>query len=102
MVIVAKRLDRPYRPGERAMRKYKLWQTVDCVVGGIHYKRGTETVESLLMGLYDDAGKLNLYGPMWDRRAGRGDRQAAEASNRRVRLYRQCSKWSQPLVRSRA
>ena len=38
--IVAKRLDLPYRPGERAMQKYKLWQTVDCVVGGIYYKRG--------------------------------------------------------------
>jgi ATP-dependent DNA ligase len=60
--IVAKRLDLPYRPGERAMRKYKLWQTVDCVVGGIYYKRGTETVEYLLMGLYDDAGKLNYVG----------------------------------------
>lgn len=44
------------------MRKYKLWQTVDCVVGGIYYKRGTETVEYLLMGLYDDAGKLNYVG----------------------------------------
>jgi ATP-dependent DNA ligase len=39
--IVAKRLDLPYRPGERVMQKYKLWHTVDCVVGGIYYKRGT-------------------------------------------------------------
>jgi ATP-dependent DNA ligase len=60
--IVAKRLDLPYRPGERAMQKYKLWQTVDCVVGGIYYKRGTPSVEYLLMGLYDDAGKLNYVG----------------------------------------
>ena len=44
------------------MRKYKLWQTVDCVVGGIYYKRGTETVEYLLMGLNHDAGKLNYVG----------------------------------------
>jgi ATP-dependent DNA ligase len=29
--IVAMRLDLPYRPGERAMQRYKLWQTVDCV-----------------------------------------------------------------------
>jgi ATP-dependent DNA ligase len=66
--IVAKRLDLPYRPGERAMQKYKLWQTVDCVVGGIYYKRGTQSVEYLLMGLYDEAGKLNYVG-----RCGVGD-----------------------------
>jgi ATP-dependent DNA ligase len=60
--IVAKRLDQPYRPGERAMQKYKLWQTVDCVVGGIYYKRGTQTPEYLLMGLYDEAGRLNYVG----------------------------------------
>jgi ATP-dependent DNA ligase len=60
--IVAKRLDQPYRPGERAMQKYKLWQTVDCVVGGIYYRRGTQTPEYLLMGLYDEAGRLNYVG----------------------------------------
>ncbi len=60
--IVAKRLDLAYRSGERAMQKYKLWQTLDCVVGGIYYKRGTQSVEYLLMGLYDDAGRLNYVG----------------------------------------
>jgi ATP-dependent DNA ligase len=69
--IVAKRLDLPYRPGERAMQKYKLWQTVDCVVGGIYYKRGTQTVEYLLMGLYDGAGRLNYVG-----RCGVGENKA--------------------------
>lgn len=69
--IVAKRLDQPYRPGERAMQKYKLWQTVDCVVGGIYYKRGTQTPEYLLMGLYDEAGRLNYVG-----RCGVGDNAA--------------------------
>ena len=39
--IVAKRLDQPYRPGKRATQTYKLWQTVDCGVGGIDDKRGT-------------------------------------------------------------
>jgi len=60
--IVAKRLDLPYRPGERAMQKYKIWKTVDCVVGGVYYRRGTQAVEYLLMGLYDDAGRLNYVG----------------------------------------
>ena len=50
--IIAKRLDLPYRPGERAMQKYKLWKTVDCVDGGISYKAGTQSIEYLLMGLY--------------------------------------------------
>lgn len=60
--IVAKRLDLPYQPGHRAMLKYKLWQTVDCVVGGIYYKSGTKSVEYLLMGLYDEAGLLHYIG----------------------------------------
>jgi len=54
--IVAKRLDLPYLPGERVMQKFKLWRTVDCVVGGIYYLAGTKVVEYLLLGLYDDAG----------------------------------------------
>ena len=32
--IVAKRLELPYQSGERAMRKFKLWKTLDCVVAG--------------------------------------------------------------------
>jgi ATP-dependent DNA ligase len=60
--IVAKRLDLPYQPGQRAMQKYKLWHTLDCVVGGLYYKAGTRSVEYLLMGLYDGAGRLNYVG----------------------------------------
>lgn len=58
--IVAKRLDLPYRPGERAMQKFKLWTTIDCVVGGFYQKEGV--VDSLLLGLYDDGGRLNYVG----------------------------------------
>ena len=60
--IVAKRLDLPYQSGERAMRKFKLWKTVDCAVGGLYRKRGTGVVEHLLLGLYDEEGKLNYVG----------------------------------------
>jgi ATP-dependent DNA ligase len=60
--IVAKRLDLPYRPGERVMQKFKLWRTVDCVVGGIYYRSGTKAVEYLLLGLYDEAGLLHYVG----------------------------------------
>ncbi len=60
--IVAKRLDLPYLPGERAMRKFKLWKTVDCVVAGLYRKGATNAVESLLLGLYDEEGQLNYVG----------------------------------------
>ena len=60
--IVAKQTDLPYRPGERVMQKFKLWRTVDCVVGGIYYRSGTEAVEYLLLGLYDEDGLLHYVG----------------------------------------
>ncbi len=60
--IVAKRLDLPYRPGRRDMLKFKLWHTVDCVVGGVYYKPGTQHVEYLLCGVYDAAGRLDYVG----------------------------------------
>ena len=60
--VVAKRLDGPYRPGERAMLKVKRQRSADCVVGGFRYERGTRLVGSLLLGLYDDEGKLDHVG----------------------------------------
>lgn len=60
--IVAKRLDLPYRPGERAMLKIKNKRTADCVVGGFRYETGSRRVGSLLLGLYDSAGLLHHVG----------------------------------------
>jgi ATP-dependent DNA ligase len=60
--VVAKRLDLPYRPGERAMRKVKCLRTADCVVGGFRYASGRRVVGSLLLGLYDDDGLLHHVG----------------------------------------
>ncbi|HYE43031.1 MAG TPA: ATP-dependent DNA ligase [Caulobacteraceae bacterium] len=60
--IVAKRLDGPYLAGERAMVKVKRARTADCVVGGFRYGQGSPLVGSLLLGLYDAAGKLNHVG----------------------------------------
>lgn len=60
--IVAKRLDLPYQPGRREMLKFKLWHSVDCVLGGVYCKPGTRTIEYLLCGLYDEAGRLNYVG----------------------------------------
>src|SRR5438477_10606831 len=62
--VMAKRLDAPYRPGERTMIKVKHSRTADCVVAGFRWhKKGEGTmVGSLLLGLYDDAGTLHHVG----------------------------------------
>ena len=60
--VIAKRLDQPYQPGERAMIKVKQRRTADCVVGGFRYGRNDKLVASLLLGLYDDAGLLQHIG----------------------------------------
>src|SRR5256885_13300640 len=60
--VVAKRLDGPYVPGERQMLKIKCLRTADCVVGGFRYAHGTLEVGSLLLGLYNDEGKLDHVG----------------------------------------
>ncbi len=60
--VIAKRLDAPYRPGERhGMVKIKRVRTIDCVVIG--WRPGTvpETVGSLILGLYD-GGELRPVG----------------------------------------
>lgn len=60
--VVAKRIDEPYRSGERAMLKVKQHRTADCVVGGFRRVKEGKGVASLLLGLYDDAGLLNHVG----------------------------------------
>ena len=62
--VMAKRLDAPYRAGERTMIKVKHSRTADCVVAGFRWhKNGPGTmVGSLLLGLYDDDGRLHHVG----------------------------------------
>ena len=62
--VMAKRLDAPYRAGERTMIKVKHQRTAECVVAGFRWhKNGAGTrVGSLLLGLYDDLGKLHHVG----------------------------------------
>jgi ATP-dependent DNA ligase len=60
--VIAKRIDEPYRPGKRAMLKVKQHRTADCVVGGFRRVKEGEGVASLLLGLYDEAGRLNHVG----------------------------------------
>jgi len=62
--VMAKRIDEPYRAGERTMIKIKHRRTADCVVAGFRWhKNGHGTmVGSLLLGLYDDDGTLHHVG----------------------------------------
>lgn len=61
--VVAKRVDLPYRSGLRGgMVKVKRLRTADCVVGGFRYLKNRRLVGSLLLGLYDDEGRLNHVG----------------------------------------
>ncbi len=60
--VIAKRIDGPYVSGERAMLKVKCMRTADCVVGGFRYATDSKEVGSLLLGLYDDEGKLDHVG----------------------------------------
>jgi len=72
--VVAKKLDAPYQPGKRAMLKVKHQRTADCVVAGFRWhKNGPGThVGSLLLGLFDDEGRLHHVGITssftWDKR----------------------------------
>lgn len=68
--IVAKRLDEPYQAGARAMFKFKLWKTVDCVVAGL-YLDDDKAVEYLLLGLYDEDGLLHYVGRVRPEESGK-------------------------------
>jgi len=61
--VIAKRLDLPYRSGERdGMQKVKRMRTADCVVGGFRYASKGKVIGSMLLGLYDEAGLLHHVG----------------------------------------
>ncbi len=62
--VIAKPEQGAYEPGRRAMIKIKHARTADCVVAGFRWhKDGRNTlVGSLLLGLYDDGGRLHHVG----------------------------------------
>jgi ATP-dependent DNA ligase len=61
--VIAKPVGLPYQPGKRAMLKVKHARTADCVVAGFRwYKTAKDVVGSLLLGLYDDRGRLQHVG----------------------------------------
>ncbi len=61
--VVAKERAAPYRPGERVgMVKVKRVRTIDCVVLGYRPGKAEGTVGSIILGLYDDEGRLREVG----------------------------------------
>ncbi|MCM2579934.1 ATP-dependent DNA ligase [Streptomyces meridianus] len=60
--VVAKPLDDPYRPDERRMVKIKHERSADCVLAGLRLHKSGPVVGSLLLGLYDDTGRLQHVG----------------------------------------
>jgi ATP-dependent DNA ligase len=61
--VIAKAARGKYEPGKRAMIKVKQVRTADCVVAGFRWhKSGRDRVGSLLLGLYDQEGRLQHVG----------------------------------------
>ncbi|MGI8945991.1 MAG: ATP-dependent DNA ligase [Thermoleophilaceae bacterium] len=61
--VVAKQAGALYLPGERkGMVKIKRVRTADCVVAAFRLGKEPDTVGSLILGLYDEAGELRVVG----------------------------------------
>ncbi|MET0741345.1 MAG: ATP-dependent DNA ligase [Candidatus Nanopelagicales bacterium] len=60
--IVAKPVRAAYAPDQRVMFKVKHERTADCVVAGFRWHKSGDIVGSLLLGLYDDEGRLQHVG----------------------------------------
>lgn len=60
--VVAKHSRLAYQPGRRAMIKVKQERTADCVVAGFRWLVDRPELGSLLLGLYDESGKLRHVG----------------------------------------
>ncbi|MGC7095483.1 ATP-dependent DNA ligase [Amycolatopsis lurida] len=60
--VMAKPGDLPYEQDKRVMWKVKHERTADCVVAGFRWHKDGESVGSLLLGLYDESGRLHHVG----------------------------------------
>ena len=57
--IIAKRADAPYRPGgDHSTVKIKNYRSADCVIGGFRDRAIGSARNELLLGLYDQNGRL--------------------------------------------
>jgi ATP-dependent DNA ligase len=61
--VIAKELDAIYKPGQRkGMVKVKRVRTIDCVIVGWRPGKEEDTVGSLILGLYENGGRLRPIG----------------------------------------
>jgi ATP-dependent DNA ligase len=61
--VIAKKLGLPYLPGSRdGVLKVKPFKTADCVIVGVRWKEKPTRIATLLLGLYDDDGKVGYVG----------------------------------------
>ncbi len=60
--VVAKPLEGTYVPDKRTMFKIKHSRTADCVVAGFRWHKSGDIVGSLLLGLWNEEGKLQHVG----------------------------------------
>ena len=60
--VVAKDLTGAYKEGERGWLKVKHLRTADCVVAGFRTHKDGKGVGSLLLGLFNDEGRLQHVG----------------------------------------
>ncbi|MCU1352080.1 MAG: ATP-dependent ligase [Acidimicrobiales bacterium] len=60
--VLAKPTAGPYLPDKRVQLKVKHQRTADCVVAGFREHKSGDGPGSLLLGLYDEAGRLHNLG----------------------------------------
>lgn len=60
--LIAKPPASLYEPNKRTMFKIKHERTADCVVAGFRWHKSGGVVGSLILGLFDDEGKLHHVG----------------------------------------
>ena len=60
--LIAKPLDGAYIPDKRVQYKLKHVRTIDCVVAGYRIHKSGDGVGSLVLGLYDESGRLHHVG----------------------------------------
>ncbi|HEX2575989.1 MAG TPA: ATP-dependent DNA ligase [Aquihabitans sp.] len=60
--VMAKAADGAYQPNKRTQLKVKHLRTADCVVAGYREHKNGDGPGSLMLGLYDDEGRLHNLG----------------------------------------
>jgi ATP-dependent DNA ligase len=82
--VVAKDVTGEYKEGERGWLKVKHLRTADCVVAGFRTHKDGKGVGSLLLGLFNDEGRLQHVGVASSFNAARRTELVAELAPYRV------------------